>query len=284
MTNSITFERPISIYSGTGYNGEPIKRLNFTGSDIENVPAGVFTLKVSRSKNPELAGQVILQYMSYQLAENGPWSSRLPQPVTMATPCEQVKAMIVELFRQYPTARFSVNIKIPGEFSNIETPQGMYSIYDFKKNPVDGNVGYYLAHNTPARVTLVRANNKGNDYFRVSLATDLSPNEIFKRGGHGKVWGEEEGVGTTVQSFGTPTFDTPTFDSPVADFNQGQAPAFGQPQTPAFGQGQAPAFGQAPTFGQPQAPAFGAQGQAFGQPFEAPNNGFGTSGFGNQNN
>ena len=263
MANSFTFERNISIYPGEDYNGKPIKKLVFTGHDIENVPAELFKLKISASKKPKLNAQL-------------PWSSKLPNTINMQTPVDVVKNELVNVFRQYPEAVFSVSIKMPGQFGNIETPQGTYSIFDFKVDPIAGNVGYYLVKDTPVTVTLTLAENKGNDYFRVALATTKSPDEIFRRSGHAKVWGAEE---TTASSFGaTSSFDapaptggfagvvTPTFDSPVADFG---AQSFGAP---------AQSFG-APTQG------FGAPAQSFGAPaqgFDA--QGFSAPGFQNPNN
>lgn len=262
MANSFTFERNISIYPGEDYNGKPIKKLVFTGHDIENVPAELFKLKISASKKPELAGSVMTRYVSWKLNAQLPWSSKLPNTITMQTPVDVVKNELVNVFRQYPEAVFSVSIKMPGQFGNIETPQGTYSIFDFKVDPIAGNVGYYLVKDTPVTVTLTLAENKGNNYFRVALATTKSPDEIFRRSGHAKVWGAEE---TTVSSFGATSFDapapaggfagvaTPTFDSPVADFG---AQSFGAP---------------AQSFG---APAQGFDAQGFGAPgFQNPNNG-----------
>lgn len=276
MANSFTFERNISIYPGEDYNGKPIKKLVFTGHDIENVPAELFKLKISASKKPELAGSVMTRYVSWKLNAQLPWSSKLPNTINMQTPVDVVKNELVNVFRQYPEAVFSVSIKMPGQFGNIETPQGTYSIFDFKVDPIAGNVGYYLVKDTPVTVTLTLAENKGNDYFRVALATTKSPDEIFRRSGHAKVWGAEE---TTVSSFGaTSSFDaptptggfagvaTPTFDSPVADFG---AQSFGAP---------------AQSFGAP-AQGFGAPAQSFGAPaqgFDA--QGFSAPGFQNPNN
>ena len=62
MTESIIFaDKPISIFQSAGMNGKPSRQLFIDIADLASVPEELFALKVSQSKNPELA---VNQYSS----------------------------------------------------------------------------------------------------------------------------------------------------------------------------------------------------------------------------
>lgn len=191
---AITITKPISIYPSQDLNGQPTKRLVIAGGleDLASFPDELFAVKISQSKKPDLAGKTLLKYISYKLNEQAPWASRVPESITIATPTSSIKQALLEAFKSQPDAKFQLTIKLPGKFANLDTPQGRYTLFDFTQFPSDGNPGYFLKPGTVVEVTLTPATHNGNDYFRVALKSELGPDEIFSRGGRGKLWGDDD--------------------------------------------------------------------------------------------
>ena len=207
---TITFTKPVSIYPSQDLNGNPIKRLVVSGkmSELGDLPAELFGLKISQSKKAELAGKTLLKYISYKLNDQTPWSSRVPETLTVATPVEDVKTALVSAFASQPDAKFQLTIKLPGKFANIDTAQGRFTLFDFTEYPTDGNPGYFLKAGTEVTVDLTPSTHNGNEYMRVRLSTDKNADDIFARGGRGQVWG-----GGGAHDDGPSAADYPELDS-----------------------------------------------------------------------
>lgn len=201
MSQTFTITKPISIFPGTEFDGSPSRRLvvSATPSELAEFPAELFAVKISQSKNPQKAGKLVFKYFAYKVSASTPWSDQASSNFTIATPVEEIKEAIIKALAHQADARMQFTIKMPGKFANIETADGRYSLYDFNESP-DGNLGYYLKGGTVVSVTFIPAENQGNAYYRLRLdAHDKSPEELFVRGGRGKIFGRDDAtVGAPV--------------------------------------------------------------------------------------
>lgn len=197
MTEPITFKNaPISVFQQAGMNGQPSRRLFITVEDLNTIPDELFAVKVSQSKNPELAGKSVFKYFSYKVDENAPFSALAPSGTTMATPTAETKAAVVAKLGSIAGAKFSVAINMNGKFANIATPDGTYTIYDDKEFPAtEGKPGYYIKAGSLADVEITKGESQYGPYYKVALSTDMTPDELFVRAGKSKVWGAEAGAG-----------------------------------------------------------------------------------------
>ena len=190
MTEPIVIKGPISIFQTAGMNGRPSRRLFIDVKDLAVIPEELFAVKISQSKNPSLAGKPVFKYFSYKVNENTPFSALAPDTTTLATPVSEIRAAVLAKLGALPGAVFSLNITLNGTFANIATSDGLYTIFDDKEfSATEGKPGYYVATGTPAEVTITKAKSQYGPYFRTSIKTALSPDEVFVKAGKGKVWG-----------------------------------------------------------------------------------------------
>lgn len=192
MTEPIVINGPISIFQTAGMNGRPSRRLFIDVTNLAAIPDKLFAVKISQSKNPNLAGKPVFKHFSYRVSENEPFSALAPETTTLATPVSEIKAAVVGKLGALPSAKFSLNITLNGTFANIQTSEGVFTIYDDKEFPAtEGKPGYYVASGTEAEVTITEATSQYGPYYRTSIKTSLSPDEVFVKAGKGKVWGAD---------------------------------------------------------------------------------------------
>lgn len=190
MTEPIVIKGPISIFQTAGMNGRPSRRLFIEVKDLAVIPEELFAVKISQSKNPSLAGKPVFKYFSYKVNENTPFSALAPDTTTLATPLSEIRSAVLTKLGALPGAVFSLNIALNGSFANITTSEGLYTIFDDKEFPAtEGKPGYYVASGTEAEVTITEAQSQYGPYYRTSIKTALSPDEVFVKAGKGKVWG-----------------------------------------------------------------------------------------------
>lgn len=194
MTDTIKFSKaPISIYKSTDMNGQISRRLFITIEDLNTIPEELFKVKISQSQNPALAGKAVFKYFSYKINEESAFSPLAPDGTTTATPLGELKAAVVAKLGAIPGAKFSVAINMNGRFGNITTSDGEYTVFDneqFAAN--EGNPPkYYLKSGVIADVTLTEATSKYGPYYRINLATDASPDDIFQKTSRAKVYGQD---------------------------------------------------------------------------------------------
>lgn len=191
MTEPIKFENAsISIFQQDGLNGKPSRRVFIAVEDLAAVPDELFAIKMSQSRNPELAGKAVFKYFSYKVSKDAPFSALAPTGTTVATPTAETKAAVMAKLGALPDVEFSIAMNMNGQFGNIKTPEGVYTIFDDKEFPAtQGKPGYYLKSGTLATVTLTLAQGQHSEYYQVALATDSGPADIFVTAGKSKVWG-----------------------------------------------------------------------------------------------
>lgn len=200
MSTTFTYTAPVSIFPSTKIDGTPSRRLvlSVQPSELESVPADLFAVKVSQSKNPQKKGTLRFKYFAFKANDTAQWSDQASTNFNVGTPVEEIKAAVVAAIGANPEATVQFTVNMPGKFANIETSDGRYSLFDFNENP-DGNLGYYLKGGTVVTVTFTESEHKGNLYYRLKLeARDKSPEELFVRGGRGKIFGQEDAVGETT--------------------------------------------------------------------------------------
>jgi len=197
MSNTFTVTQPISIFPATKVDGSPTRRLvvSVKPEELGNIPADLFGVKISQSKKADRAGKLVFKYFAFKVSDATPWTDTAPSNFNIATPVEEIKQAVVAAIGQTAGAKVQFTINMPGKFANIETSDGRYSLYDFNESP-DGNLGYYLKGGTVVTVTFTPAEHQGNQYFRLKLdANGQSPEDIFSRGGRGKIFGQDDAIG-----------------------------------------------------------------------------------------
>lgn len=200
MSTTFTYTAPVSIFPSTKIDGTPSRRLvlSVQPSELESVPADLFAVKISQSKNPQKKGTLRFKYFAFKANDTAQWSDQASTNFNVGTPVEEIKAAVVAAIGANPEATVQFTVNMPGKFANIETADGRYSLFDFNENP-DGNLGYYLKGGTVVTVTFTESEHQGNLYYRLKLeARDKSPEELFVRGGRGKIFGQEDVVGETA--------------------------------------------------------------------------------------
>lgn len=210
MHMSLEINAPIGVFLNKGNEHyKPSWRLNIKVKDLASIPDAMFATKMSQSQNPELAGKVLFKYFSFKINENTPWSTHTPQNTDLNTPPSELKQLVMDRLGNMEGVEMSLTINLPGNFCNIETPLGKFTIFDKKEFPqTDGGPGYYVKSESPATVKLTEATHLGNKYYQVDLSTDLSPDELFVEAGRAKVWGQDNGgsnapVGVSSDADGT---------------------------------------------------------------------------------
>lgn len=211
--------KEISIFTGTGMNGDGLsRRLFVTVTDITEVPEELFAVKISQSQKPEKAGRVVFKHLLFrQPGETQPWQDLAPSGVTLGTPVAEIKQTLVNFITEKNLQlEFELAINLNGKFANITTPEGRFTLFDDAEFPESkGNPGYYLKRGTKADITLTpRPSKYGNVYYQVTLETAGTPDEIFVRGGRAQVWGQDSAA-TAPTSFTAPTAPT-SFEAPAA--------------------------------------------------------------------
>lgn len=191
MSKTIKFTRPVSIYPGQKQNGDPSRRLaiRYSLKEFNEIPEELFGVKVSQSKQANRAGRLVFKHIAYKMNTESPWLDYVAPSFNIASPVADIKASLLKALTD-PEAVIQVTINMPGKFGNIDTADGRYTLFDFNEQP-DGNLGYYLRGETLVTITLTPSEYRGNDYYRVALSTDKTPEEIFVKGGRGKRFGEE---------------------------------------------------------------------------------------------
>lgn len=201
MSKELEVKAPIGIFLNKGNaNYAPSWRLFITVEDLESIPADLFATKVSQSQNPDLAGKVVFKYFSFKVNDATPFSIHTPQGTDVTTPPAELKQLVIDKLGNMDGVEMSLAINLPGNFCNIETPQGTFTVFDKKEFPqTDGKPGYYIQSESVATVKLTEATHLGNKYYQVRLSTELSPDELFVKAGRGQVWGQDDsGVGAGV--------------------------------------------------------------------------------------
>lgn len=192
MSEPIKFENvPLSVYQQQGLNGGPSRRVFIEVTDLATIPEELFAIKMSQSKNPELAGKPMFKYFGYKVNENTPFSALAPTGTTLATPVSENKQNVIGKLGQLPDAKFSLAINLNGTFANIKAGDGvLYTIFDDKEfAQTDGKPGYYIKKGAVGTVELEMATSQFGPYYQVHLSTDLNPDDLFVRAGKSKVWG-----------------------------------------------------------------------------------------------
>ena len=186
----------VSIMRGSGYQGKGVSRTLFLAPKLEDVPEQLFALKISQSTNPAKAGKPVFKFFSYRFDENAKFENTAPEAVNMQTPLSDIKAMVISKFGNIPTAQISLNINLPGRFTNVTCADGTYAIYDEEKFPNEdpnkvGEAPYYIKGDAVINVTLKGAESQNNEYLQTTLSTTAVSNDIFQKTQSGKVWDGE---------------------------------------------------------------------------------------------
>lgn len=194
MSKELEVKAPIQVFLNKGNaNYAPSWRLFITVKDLESIPADLFATKVSQSQNPDLAGKVVFKYFSFKVNDATPFSIHTPQGTDVTTPPAELKQLVIDKLGSMDGVEMSLVINLPGNFCNIETPQGTFTVFDKKEFPkTDGKPGYFLKSESEATVKLTEATHLGNKYYQVRLSTELSPDELFLKAGRAQVWGQDD--------------------------------------------------------------------------------------------
>lgn len=206
----ITIESTIFIKKNDAYNDptgtKPKTRQVFLRpASLDDIPAALFGVKVSQSKKPELAGKTLFKHFAFQIGtgddsqpNTNPFNNLAPEGVTVATPVEEIRSIVVSKLANIPNINYSIVISLNGDFSNITTADGTFEIFNRQKYPdTDGDPNYYIKSDEVIKVTLKEAVSAFGPYFQVRFASPKTSNEIFQKRQQGVAWGEDE---TTASS------------------------------------------------------------------------------------
>ena len=183
-----------------------IRRIYQTVTDLSQLPEQAFKIKVSQSKKAEFAGKLAFSYLSFRIGDQ-PVSSMVPDALNLniAMPLADIKAVVVGATKEIAesgNATLVMNIKSP--FQSIQMGDGnLITVYDNNEFPSEdpsklGNPNYYLPSNTDLTVHYKSAEKSGNEYYQISLSTDIvDPGQLFKVPQRAKVW---DGGGDVVAS------------------------------------------------------------------------------------
>lgn len=192
MTNFKLSNVNVSIMPSKGINGEPKRRLFVPIKNIAELPAELFAVKISQSKNAEFGGKVAFKYLMHRVNAQAKNTSLAPQSVMLHTPLEEIKNVVVAGGSSF---EWTLAINIPGPFANITTPVGTYAIYDMVRLAAEnGNPGYYIKNDALVTVEFEPAIHKetNKEYYRLKFSTDLTPDQLFQRSGKSQIWGAED--------------------------------------------------------------------------------------------
>lgn len=185
MTQPIVIKAPTTLF----VTDQNTRRLFLQIDDIASVPAELFKVKVSQSKNPDLAGKTMFKYITYKIDSNSSYAQLAPSGITIATPVEEIKEIFVSKVAPLTDATFSVAINMPGRFGRIATATGTFSLFDEEQFvETKGRPPYYMNSGTPCEVTLTEATSQHGPYYRINLRTDLPDSEVFTELRTTQVW------------------------------------------------------------------------------------------------
>lgn len=215
-----TYEGPISIIRGTGYQGKGVSRTLFLNQPkLEEIPEQLFAVKLSQSTNPAKAGKVVFRFFSFRFDPNQKFENMAPTGVGMDTPLSEIKAMIISKLGNIPQAEASINVNLKGRFTNVQCSDGLFAIYDETKPEFQsddpsksGDAPYYIKSEAVIQVKLKGAMSQGNEYLQSTLSTPATAAETFQNRQVGSVWSPD---GSTPAS--------------VPTMNPQEAPQAGQP-------------------------------------------------------
>lgn len=202
----------VAIFKQEGYQGNGVSRTMFFSPGIENLanlPAELFMVKISQSPKPELAGKATFRFLSFKLSEDAQYNSVAPEGISLTTPLEEIKSLVVSKLSSVPGAQVSVATRLHGRFTSVATSEGNFNIYDEERFPSNdwrelGDPSYYLRNDVEVTVTLKGAESHGNEYLQTRIKTTLSPDEVFQKRADGKIWGEDDGGSTPNPVDNTP--------------------------------------------------------------------------------
>lgn len=191
-----TYEGPISIIRGTGYQGKGVSRTLFLNQPkLEEIPEQLFAVKLSQSTNPAKAGKVVFRFFSFRFDPNQKFENMAPTGVGMDTPLSEIKAMIISKLGNIPQAEASINVNLKGRFTNVQCSDGLFAIYDETKpefqsdDPTkSGDAPYYIKSDAVIQVKLKGAVSQGNEYLQSTLSTTATAAETFQSRQVGSVW------------------------------------------------------------------------------------------------
>lgn len=200
------YDGTVSIMRGTGYQGKGVSRTLFLNNPkLEEIPEQLFAVKISKSTNPSRAGKVVFKYFSFRFNPEAKYENIAPENVTMDMELTDIKALIIAKMVNFPQVEISLNINLPGKFTNITCADGTYALYDENKpefaseDPTkSGNAPYYIKGDANVHVKLKGAASQNNEYLQVTLSTTATANEIFQKMETGKVWGGSDDMGAGV--------------------------------------------------------------------------------------
>ena len=197
MSNTITLSKmPVSVYSGDDlyHEGKKQRTLFVTVKDPSALPADLFAIKISQSKNPDLVGKPMFKFFRYRMNSTDPFSNLAPTGATPASDLNKIKEDFIKRFDKQTGAEFELNFKMHGKWGNIGTLDGDYILYDDDHYPdTKGDPDYYLKGGTVCDISLTPAVSHGNDYYQVNISTDNHAEDIFQMRGKGnsKYFGED---------------------------------------------------------------------------------------------
>lgn len=191
-----------------------IRRLFITVKDLAALPPHAFAVKRSQSKNSAKSGKLAFKYIQYRMGEN-PFTDLVPEStgITDTTPEEQIREIVISGLNGLAAegnVTLTTNMKSP--YANIQTSEGLVTIYDKNADDVDANgqplfdengnpKNYYLRNDVELTVTLTHAINQGNKYFQVAFSTDKAPADIFGIPQRGHVWDPTSGATASASDF-----------------------------------------------------------------------------------
>lgn len=197
-----TYEGPVSIIRGTGYQGKGVSRTLFLNQPkLEEIPEQLFAVKVSQSTNPAKAGKPVFRFFSFRFDPQSKFENMAPQGITLETPLSEIKAIVIGKFANIPNAEVSLNVNLKGRFTNVQCADQLIAIYD-EANPdfqsddpaKSGDAPYYIKSDAIIQVKLKGAMSQGNEYLQSTLSTTATADETFQARQVGQVWNPSGGA------------------------------------------------------------------------------------------
>lgn len=191
----------IGMSFGTGYQGKGISRTLFLSPKLDEIPENLFAVKMSQSQNAAKAGKVVFKWFSFRFQSDAKFENLAPTGITLETPLNEVKNLVVSKLANIPNAEISLSIPLHGRFTNIQCSDGLWALYDEDKfqnaDPnKHGRAPYYVKSDALIHVKLKGAISvQQNEYLQTTLSTTATSKDIFQEVQQGKVW-SPDGTGT----------------------------------------------------------------------------------------
>lgn len=117
--STFTYTAPVSIFPSSKLDGSPSRRLvlSVKPEELANVPAELFAVKVSQSKNPQKTGTLRFKYFAFKANDTAQWSDQASTNFNVATPVEEIKAAVVAAIGANPAATVQFTVNMPGKFA-----------------------------------------------------------------------------------------------------------------------------------------------------------------------